>query len=83
MNSNTPIYYTNITVEIVKNKTVIETVLIPKVVVKGFTTAHIIQHNIKHILKKLANYYKFGEKQLARVSNIKYLKQLGFGIDFD
>jgi hypothetical protein len=82
MNSNTPIYYTTITLEIVKLQTVIETVVVPEVVVKGFTTQHIIQYNMNHILRKLANHYKLGKDQLAKVSKIEYLKQLGFGIDY-
>lgn len=82
MKSNTPIYYTNITVEITKLKTVIATVIIPEIVVKGFTTDHIIKNNNNHILRKLLEYHKLGENQTMNVVKIEYLKQLGFGIDY-
>lgn len=82
MNSNTPIYYTNVTVEITKLKTVVATVTIPEIVVKGFTTAHIIKNNMCHILHKLTAFHKIGENQIPKVTHIEYLKQLGFGIDF-
>lgn len=82
MNSNTPIYFANITVEIIKNKTVLKKIIIPEMIVKGFTFKHIVQNNINNVLTKLAKHYKIADKESARISNIEYLKQLGFGVDF-
>ncbi len=82
MNSNTPIYYTNIFVHVIKSQTITEIVTVPEVVIKGFTKKHILQHNKNHIYKKLAEIYKLDEKKIAKVE-IEFLKQLGFGVDFD
>lgn len=84
MRHNTPIYFTNVKVDIfnrTKVDTFIETVTIEKVVLKGFSIKDMIQRNTKSILSKLPDVRKLGKNEVAKISNLELLVQLGYGVN--
>lgn len=80
-----PIYCCDIQIEKRKNshdpkKVVQQVVILTNVVLKGFLPEEMVKKNMKHIENLFFKKYKLAESEYLKITQVKLIVQLGYGI---